>query len=146
MKRLQIFFDLTLPESALKLLRQGIAPHVLVHPARPAVSVLAEGGLDPALGTAEVAFGQPSVAGVLESSRLRWVQLASAGYTRFDTSGFRSAAQRRGLMLTNSSTVYAGPCAEHVFAFMLAQARQLVPALGRQCASGSPDWDALRSG
>jgi len=63
---------------------------------------------------------------VLQSEKLRWVQLTSAGYTRYDTADFRSWAKARGVIVTNSSSVYAEACAEHVFAFMLAQARLLL--------------------
>jgi phosphoglycerate dehydrogenase-like enzyme len=82
---------------------------------------------------------------VLQSRRLRWLHLASAGFTRFDTPEFRAAAARRRLLVTNSSAVYAGPCAEQVFAFMLAQARQLPLTLASRCANGSDQWNQLRN-
>ena len=50
------------------------------------------------------------------------------------------------MIVTNSSGVYAKACAEHVFAFMLAQARLLPQALGFRCESGSPQWMELRQG
>src|SRR5204862_8244063 len=78
---------------------------------------------------AEIAFGQPGTTEILDASRLRWVHLSSAGYTRYDTPEFRKAMEDRKLIVTNSSTVYAEPCAEHVFAFMLAHARRLPAAL-----------------
>ena len=58
---------------------------------------------------------------------------------------FRTAAQARGLIVTNSSAVYAEPCAEHVLSFMKAQARKLPDALGKPCAGGSPEWTHLRN-
>jgi phosphoglycerate dehydrogenase-like enzyme len=146
MKTFKIFSDLPLTEPALELLRAGVAPHEIICPARPAASVLGKSEADPLFDEAEVAFGQPDVACVRGSARLRWVQLASAGFTRFDTPDFRAFAARRRLLVTNSSLVYAAPCAEHVFAFMLAQARQLPPALASQCAGGSPRWNELRHG
>jgi phosphoglycerate dehydrogenase-like enzyme len=56
---------------------------------------------------------------------VRWVHLSSAGYTRYDTAEFRSALQARPAIFTNSSSVYDEPCAEHLMAFLLADARQL---------------------
>jgi phosphoglycerate dehydrogenase-like enzyme len=143
---MKIFCDMVLSEPARRLLEESVAPHQVIHPSRPAGSVLAQGEFEPVFGEVEVAFGQPAVATVMAGERLRWLQVASAGYTRFDTPGFRALAANRGLTMTNSSSVYAGPCAEHVFAFMMAQARQLPAALGCQCASGTPEWDQLRDG
>jgi phosphoglycerate dehydrogenase-like enzyme len=146
MSALHIFCDAPLSDFALQLLRQGVALHELVFPRRASGSVLARAEHDPALRTADVAFGQPDVANVMETERLRWVQLTSAGYTRYDTPDFRSWAAARGVIVTNSSGVYAEACAEHVFAFMLAQARLLPQGVGVRCESGSPEWTKLREG
>jgi phosphoglycerate dehydrogenase-like enzyme len=135
-----------LSDRALQLLQQGTASSELVFPRRAAESVLARTEPDPALETADVAFGQPDVDGVIESSRLRWIQLTSAGFTRYDTADFRSFAKSRGLLVTNSSEVYAEACSEHVFAFMLAQARKLPQGLASRCANGSPQWMQIREG
>jgi phosphoglycerate dehydrogenase-like enzyme len=72
-----------------------------------------------------IAFGQPDPGVVLAAPHLRWIHLSSAGYTRYDVDSFRAAMQARGTMVTTSSAVYADPCAQHVFAMMLAGARQL---------------------
>jgi phosphoglycerate dehydrogenase-like enzyme len=146
MSALRIFCDAPLSDSALRLLRQGVAPHELVFPRRASESVLARTEPDPAVGTADVAFGQPDVAIVMESERLRWVQLTSAGYTRYDTPDFRSWVRGRGVIVTNSSGVFAEACAEHLFAFMLAQARLLPQALAVRAESGSREWTDLREG
>ena len=92
MKLLQIYTDVALTEAATGLLREGAAPHRVV------TTGLAE---------AEVAFGQPALADLAAAPRVRWVQVSSAGYTRYDTAEFRAAAAARGLALTNSSGVYA---------------------------------------
>ncbi len=94
---------------------------------------------------ADIMVGQPAVEGVLKSQRLRWLHITSAGFTRYDTPEFRAAAKSRGLVVTNSSMVYAEACAEHVFAFMMAQARQLPEALRLRCANGSEAWTKLRN-
>lgn len=146
MPGLRIFCDAPLSDSGLQVLKQGTTSHELIFPRRGTESVLAPTEPDPALETADVAFGQPDVSGVLESKRLRWIQLTSAGFSRYDTPKFRSFAKLRGLIVTNSSAVYAEACAEHVFAFMLAQARKLPEGLSSRCANGSPQWVALREG
>ena len=56
-----------------------------------------------------------------------------------------AAASERGWVVTNSSTVYAEPCAQHVFAFMLANSRRLPAGLVTRCANGSPAWLQLRT-
>ena len=128
----------------MQLLREGVAPHEIVLPRSTTVSVLVKSDPDPAFGTVDIAFGQPDVKGVLKSGRLRWVHITSAGYTRYDTAEFRAAAAARGLVVTNSSTVYAGPCADHALAFMLAQSRSLPTALRSRCANGTAEWNRLR--
>lgn len=92
---------------------------------------------DEPLGDAEIFFGQPSVKQVITSENLRWFQITSAGYTRFDTPAFRTAAKERAIIMTNSSSVYDQPCAQHVMAFMLAHARVLPEAFRHQ---QNRDW------
>jgi phosphoglycerate dehydrogenase-like enzyme len=72
--------------------------------------------------------------------KLRWVHLTSAGYARYDRDDLRAALRARGTVLTNSSMVYAEPCAEHVFAMMLALARRLPPCVADQITSRA--WHA----
>jgi hypothetical protein len=107
MPEFQIFCDARFNDSALQLLQEGVAPNRLVFPQRPGVSNLGVAAADPAMTESDIAFGQPDVKSVLDSNRLRWLQLTSAGYTRYDTPEFRAAAQARGLIVTNSSSVYA---------------------------------------
>ena len=70
------------------------------------------------LNDADIAVGQPDPMQVMNLPRLKWVHLTTAGYTRYDRDDIREAFRRRGAMMTNSSMVYAEPCAEHVFAMM----------------------------
>ena len=144
MPTLRIFCDAHFHGSALSLLQSGVAPHGLIQPEGKAASVLSVAPADPAMLRADLAFGQPDATAVLQATNVRWLQLTSAGFTRYDTPEFRKAAQARGLIVTNSSSVYAEPCAEHVFSFMMAQARKLPEALGKQCANDSPEWAYLR--
>jgi phosphoglycerate dehydrogenase-like enzyme len=144
MPDLTVFCDAHFSDDLLQLLRDGIAPHRLLLPASKGGHVLSVGPTDSGLFEADIALGQPDAAAVLRAEKLRWVQVTSAGFTRYDTSEFRAAAKARGLAFTNSSTVYAEACAEHVFAFLMAQARQLPRALATRTASGTADWNDIR--
>lgn len=145
MSTLKVFTDVQADDSLIEWLRAGIAPHELLLPRIKAASVLAVAPTDPQMAEADVIFGQPSVEGVLSSEKVRWVQTSSAGYTRYDTLEFRAAVKEKGVLVTNSSRVYDQACAEHVFSFMLANARQLPRALTTRCPSGVPEWNQLRS-
>jgi phosphoglycerate dehydrogenase-like enzyme len=129
---LRIFSDAPLSASALAILEEGTASHELFF-RRSAESVLVRTEPDPALGTADIAFGQPDVPGVLKSERLRWIHLTSAGYTRYDTPEFRAFAKSRGLLVTNSSAVYAEACAEHG-----ARSSKIDRCKGNQCRNHPP--------
>ncbi len=144
MPHLKIFSDSQLDDDAAQLLRESVAPHEIIVPRVPVTSVLAKGEPDPAFGRADIAFGQPDLGSIRTSERLRWMHLSSAGFTRYDTAEFRALAAARGLVVTNSSGVYAEACAEHVFAFMLAQSRRLPQALHTRTANGTPEWLHLR--
>ncbi len=146
MKTMRIFSDSTLSAAADKLLRDGIAPHELIEPKIRLASVLATPESDPSFGLADIAFGQPDVKSILNSQNLKWVQVTSAGITRYDTPEFRAFAAERGLVVTNSSSVYAAACAEHALAFMLAQSRLLPEALACPAANGDADYQRLRAG
>ena len=122
---LTIWCNAHLPPDDLDHLRRSAAPHTVVTATGGGTSNLHPGAADPALAAADVAFGQPDPQQVIDSPRLRWVHLSSAGYTRYDTDAFRQAIKARGGTLTNSSSVYNAPCAEHVLAMILALARQL---------------------
>lgn len=97
----------------------------LIQSRKSSRSVLAEGARDPALAEADVAYGQPDPADILAYTRLRWVAIATAGYTRYDRDDLRAALAARGGVMTNASGVFANPCAEHALAMMLAFAREL---------------------
>lgn len=126
---LTIWCNARFPPPALNLLREGAPPHRLIFASAPKPSNLVGGGPDPLLEEADVAFGQPDPEQVRRSRRVRWIHLDSAGYTRYDHDDLRAALGARGVVLTNSSSVYDKPCAQHVLAMMLAHARQLPQSL-----------------
>lgn len=141
---LKIYTDARLGAEAMTLLREGVAPHQLVFPLKQGESVLQKSVAGPDFAGVDIAFGQPDVADIEGAPGLRWVHLTTAGYTRYDTPQFRAMATRAGIVLSNSSTVYAESCAEHALAFMLAHARQLPQGLRTRCANGDPAWNHLR--
>jgi phosphoglycerate dehydrogenase-like enzyme len=104
-------------------------------------SVLTEGAPDPMLAGADIAYGQPAPEDVPRSPRLRWVALSTAGYTRYDNDAFRAAVRARGIVVTNTSQVFAGPCAEHMLAMMLALTRELPKYIRNQ--AGPRQWNYL---
>jgi phosphoglycerate dehydrogenase-like enzyme len=77
---------------------------------------------------AAVAFGQPPIDALVGSERIRWVELGSAGYEKYDRADLRVALAGRGAPLTNAGGVYANACAQHVLAMMLAGARGIPAA------------------
>jgi len=122
----------------MALLSGGTRAHTLVLSARRDSSVLAAGTRDPAIAGSDIAFGQPDPADCVECPSLRWIEVSSAGYTRYDTDLFREAMLARGAAFTNASRVYADACAEHVLAMMLALNRQLLPSHASQL--GDRSW------
>lgn len=144
MTKQTIFTDSPIGEAAARSLREGAAAHELIFPEKPVTSVLGKPEPDPAFGRADIAFGQPDIASIRGSDRLKWLHISTSGYTRYDTPEFRELAAARGLIVTNSARVYAAACADHALAFLLAQSRCLPEALASHAASGSEEWFRLR--
>jgi phosphoglycerate dehydrogenase-like enzyme len=126
---LRIWTNLRCEQQLLPLLQQGIGRHELLFSRQLEKSVLVAAGADPLLAEADIAFGQPDPEQVITLPRLKWVHLSSAGYTRYDRDDLRQALASRGGQLTNSSTVYEEPCAQHALALILALARDLPNAV-----------------
>lgn len=129
---------------ATALLEHGTRGHHLITAAMATASVLNAGGADGAFASADIALGQPDVLDCLGSTRLRWLEVTSAGYTRYDTPEFFSAFRQRECTFTNVSGVFADPCAQHVLAMMLAFGRQLLPSYRDQCTDHSWHYDERR--
>ena len=142
-KPLTIWCNPQVSETARALLVDGTTAHRLVF-SPVATYNLDAGPPDLALLDADVAFGQPDPQTIMRAENLRWVHLTSAGYARYDTPEFRNALAARGATLTNSSQVYAEPCAEHLCAFMLTQARQLMSTYQMQLTERSWKTEPLR--
>ena len=100
--------------------------------------VLDVGTFDPRVLHAEIAFGQPDLGAIIQSEKLHWLHLSSAGYARYDTEEIQSALVKRHAIMTKSSHVTVEPCAQHLIAWMLADARQLY--LSYENERGSHGW------
>ncbi len=124
--------------AGMDLLARGAGAHTLVLADERNPSVLTPGRRDPALVSADIAFGQPDPEDCIAGRSLRWVEVSTAGYTRYDNEAFRGGLRARGAVFTNASQVYAGPCAEHALAMMLAVGRQLLPSYATQL--GDHGW------
>ena len=107
---------------------------------------LSPAAADVRLADCEVAFGQPDPQDLLRSDRIRFVQLTTAGYTRYDRPDLRARFKERGIVVSNASSVYAEPCAQHALAMILGIARQLPEAMISQRETHGWPTGALRTG
>jgi phosphoglycerate dehydrogenase-like enzyme len=139
---LTIWTNAKLDEAATRLLHEGLRHHRLLTSSNASVSVLTAGQPDPLLAEADIALGQPDPGDCLRHTRLKWVEVTTAGYTRFDTVEFKEGFRGRGAAFTNMSGVFADPCAQHVLAMMLALGRQLLPSYQDQLTDHR--WEYLK--
>lgn len=93
-------------------------------------------GEEKAIPEAEIIVGRPDIRALASASRLRWLQLSSAGANRYVD------VVREDVMLTTASGVYGIPASEHVFAMMLGLVRRIPDSV--RLAQQS-DWDRERS-
>jgi phosphoglycerate dehydrogenase-like enzyme len=140
---LTIWCNARFTENAARLLAEGARGHRLIWGSGDA-SVLTAGVCDPALDSADIAFGQPEAIQCAQSERLRWIEVTSAGYTRYDNEFFREKLRARGAVFTNASSVFAEPCAQHALALMLALGRQLPGAQREQLGARGWRYSELR--
>jgi phosphoglycerate dehydrogenase-like enzyme len=142
---LTIWCNAKFNEAARRKLEEGVAPHRLVWSAHASASILDPGRPDHALATADIAFGQPPPDDCLAHAGLRWVEVTTAGYTKFDTPEFLEGFRARGARFTCMSGVFDDPCAQHVLAMMLALGRQLLPSYRTQLGDRAWAIDERRS-
>jgi phosphoglycerate dehydrogenase-like enzyme len=133
--QLSLWTNAWFPDDVARLLREGTSNYHLIN-ARD----MSTGEANDALREADIAWGQPDADTLLAAPRLRWIHITSAGYTAYERDDLKAALRARGAVLTNSSGVYDEPCAQHVLAMMLADARQLL--MSYQTQIGDRDWQA----
>jgi phosphoglycerate dehydrogenase-like enzyme len=131
MPSLTIWTNARLTEQGRGVLVGATQEHRLIF-AEQSSDVTAEAGRNTQVLGADIAFGQPEPKDLITSSKLRWVHISTAGYSPYDTPEVRAALVARNIPLTKSSAVFCEPCAQHVMACLLADARQLYPAYGHQ--------------
>lgn len=129
------------PAGAEDLLVKGTVGHRFGFASTAGRSNLAAGQPDGQLAEADVVFGQLDPLAIMNLPRLKWIHITTAGYEPYDREDLRQALRSRGAILTNSSTVYAEPCAEHALGLMLAHARQLPVSFENQL--GERGWPYL---
>lgn len=135
---LTIWTNVSYPPAVMDRLRAGIGDHTILLAGRQEYSNLAKPADDPNLPAADIAFGQPAPEQLLTSPKVKWVQITSAGYTNYDRDDLKIAFRQRGAIFSNSSSVYAEPCAQHLLSMMLSQARKLPVAMANQL--GAHTW------
>ncbi|MFT3787454.1 MAG: D-2-hydroxyacid dehydrogenase [Tepidisphaeraceae bacterium] len=141
-KPLTIWCSRLFVQPLLDRFEDAVKPHRVLYSADAAETNLLPCVRDPALfDDVQIAFGQPPIDDIFASKSLRWIQLTSAGYTRYDRDDLRQSLKARGIALCNASGVYDEPCAQHVVAMMLALARQLPAAYASQL--GDHGWPYL---
>jgi phosphoglycerate dehydrogenase-like enzyme len=141
---LTIWCNAKFSQSDTQLLVDGTRDHQLVFARAASASVLDAGKPDPDLPNADIAFGQPDAGQCLAVPNLRWVEVTTAGYTRYDTPEFQEAFRARGSIFSNVSEVFADPCAQHVLAMMLALGRRLLPSYRDQLTDHSWHYSERR--
>src|SRR5689334_8547787 len=95
--KLTIFVNQKFPDGAAnQLLLDSLSNHNVVLAKSLTTSNLAASTHDPAIDSADIAFGQPDPASLLTAGRLKWAHLTSAGYDRYDRSDLRAAFASRG--------------------------------------------------
>ncbi|MDX2032431.1 MAG: D-2-hydroxyacid dehydrogenase [Blastocatellia bacterium] len=134
-RKLKVWSNVSYPASAMGMLEEGLGDHQWVR---------SSGGAGE-LSEVDVAFGQPDPREAREAAGLKWIHLDSAGYDRFETPEMAEALRSRGGVLTNSSSIYDEPCAQHALAMMLSLARRLPQSQAVQAADRSWPMNELRA-
>ena len=107
--QLTIWCNALFADAVMSRLAEGTRAHRMIYAANASTSVLAAGTTDSALATADIAFGQPDASQCQALPRLRWLEITTGGYARYDTPEFRDAFRARGAAFSNVSSVFADP-------------------------------------
>lgn len=123
---MKIYTNASYSEPVMQLLRDGAAAYEFTTD----------------ITAAAIIFGFTTPAAAQTAPNLRWIQIPAAGYEKFDTPDARGWLQEHNIALTNSSSVYNEPCAQHVLAMMMALARRLPDAQRDQATTHAwPQWE-----
>lgn len=141
---LKIWCNSEFTEAARQALVEGTRAHELVWAAARSSNVLQAGKPDPLVGQVDILLGQPAPGDCLQYRNVRWVEVTTAGYTRYDTPELKETFQARGAVFTTASEVFADPCAQHVLAMMLALGRNILPSYHDQLTDHSWHYEKRR--
>ncbi|MDX2186499.1 MAG: NAD(P)-dependent oxidoreductase [Opitutaceae bacterium] len=132
---LTIWCNVALPDASRADWAARLSPHHVLFAETKSATVVDATGPDPQLLAADVVYGQPDPQQLATSKRLRWFEASSAGYARYDTTALQELFEKRGIFFSNSSSVFAEPCAQHVLSQMLMLARALPECWSNQLES-----------
>ena len=137
-KPLHIWCNYDFAEPQARRLREGAKDHRLM--------MVNSNVSAPDASSADILLGQPAADYLLRDPRVRWAEVTSAGYTRYDRDDLRATLRARQATLTNSSRVFDEACAQHLVGMLFALARELPRCLDNQ--RGPRDWlhDEPRAG
>lgn len=121
--RMLVLFDL--PDESLQRMK-ATAPGLVIQRMDTKDPLYTE-----ALTQADIVVGWPPAQDLPKATRLRWLQIASAGANRY------IEVLPPHVALTNASGVFGIPIAEHVFAMMLALVRGIADNVR---TAGEPRW------
>lgn len=141
---LKIWCNTEFGEAARQQLVTGTQAHELIWATQRSSNVLQAGQADPATARADILLGQPMVGDCLRNENVRWVEVTTAGYTRYDTPEFKETFRARGAVFTNASEVFADPCAQHVLAMMLTLGRNILPSYRDQLGDHAWNYEQRR--
>lgn len=140
-----IYCDTHFGEQAQAVLRDLCAGHELRLAQAATRSNLGSTGPEAGVDAAEIILGQPSRETLDAATGLRWVHVTSAGYARYATDEMRAMFEARQICLTNSSSVYAIPCAEQALAGMMMLSRRLDLCVTEDASAGWPSAEHRRA-
>ncbi len=123
---MRIYTTASYTDPVMQLLQQGAAGHQFTDD----------------IAEAEIIFGFTTPDAAQSAPNLRWIQVPAAGYEKFDNPEARGWLQAKGIALTNSSSVYNEPCAQHVLAMLLSLSRWLPDSQHNQFTTRAwPQWE-----
>ncbi len=123
---MKIWTNASLPADAAQIFQAGITGHEQTEN----------------IAEAEIIFGFTDPTVLQSAPNLRWIQVPAAGYEKFDNAAARALLHEKNVALTNSSSVYNEPCAQHVLAMLLALSRRLPDAHQNQNHERAwPQWE-----
>lgn len=93
---LTIWCNTEFGETARELLIEGTHEHRIIWVDTRSADVLQGWARDPQISGSDVLFGQPAVENCLDYQNVKWMEVTTSGYTRYDSPEFKEAFRDRG--------------------------------------------------